>query len=165
MSEKKVVGRNVAIALGITCIVLAIGLVGAVMNYTSIISEKDNTIASLNSEIANFQEKIDDLNATYTWLKHHSFTYWIVGNDINISNVGIFENFIFIINGTATNIGTKPLKEVYVYAILVNPDGTKDFSPYRYDVINDLYMGETATFRITVWKYDESQKVELFLVY
>jgi len=60
---------------------------------------------------------------------------------------------------------TKPLKEVYVYAILVNPDGTKDFSPYRYDVINDLYMGETATFRITVWKYDESQKVELFLVY
>jgi len=107
MSEKKVVGRNVAIALGITCIVLAIGLVGAVMNYTSIISEKDNTIASLNSEIANFQEKIDDLNATYTWLKHHSFTYWIVGNDINISNVGIFENFIFIINGTVTNICRK----------------------------------------------------------
>lgn len=40
MSEKKVVGRNVAIALGIICIILVVGLVGAVANYTSIISEK-----------------------------------------------------------------------------------------------------------------------------
>jgi ABC-type xylose transport system substrate-binding protein len=49
MSEKEVVGRNIAIALGIICMVLAVGLVGAIANYTSIISGKDNTIASLDS--------------------------------------------------------------------------------------------------------------------
>ena len=41
MSEKKVVGRNVAIALGIICIVLAVSLVGVIANYTSIINNKD----------------------------------------------------------------------------------------------------------------------------
>ncbi|MGP3668218.1 MAG: hypothetical protein ACKD6N_07870 [Candidatus Bathyarchaeota archaeon] len=36
MSEKKVVGRNVAITLAIACIVLAAGLVGAIAYYTSV---------------------------------------------------------------------------------------------------------------------------------
>jgi len=36
MSEKRVVGRNVAIALGIICIVLVVGLIGAATNYMSI---------------------------------------------------------------------------------------------------------------------------------
>ena len=47
MSEKKVVSRNVAIALGIICIILAVALVGAVANYTSIMSEKDNVFSLL----------------------------------------------------------------------------------------------------------------------
>jgi predicted PurR-regulated permease PerM len=64
MSEKKVVSRNTVVALGIVCIILAVGLVGAVANYTSIISEKENTIASLNSEITSLQNQINDLNAT-----------------------------------------------------------------------------------------------------
>ena len=51
MSEKKGVGRNVAIALGIICVILAVGLVGAVANYTLIISGKDNTITAKNSQI------------------------------------------------------------------------------------------------------------------
>jgi hypothetical protein len=35
MSEKKVVGRNVAVALGIMCIILAVGLTGALTILTS----------------------------------------------------------------------------------------------------------------------------------
>lgn len=49
MSEQKVekkVSRTVAIALGIICIILAVGLVGTIADYTSIISGKDNTISS-----------------------------------------------------------------------------------------------------------------------
>jgi prefoldin subunit 5 len=63
MSEKKVVGRTIAIALGIICVVLAVGLGGAVANYTSIISKKDNTIASLNSQIAEKNNTISSLNS------------------------------------------------------------------------------------------------------
>jgi hypothetical protein len=169
MTEKKVVGRNIAIVLGVICIFLAVCLLGAISNYTSIINERDNTISSLNSQITNMQNQLNSLNVTYIWLKHHSFTYYTVGNDINISNVGIWKNpwgwQDWTINGTLTNIGDEPIKTIYVYAIFVNPDGTREFSPYRYAIINDLYMGETATFSINTEVYKESQTVEIFLVY
>ena len=66
MSEKPVEkksGRTVAIALGIICIVLAVGLVGAVANYTSIISGKDNTIATKDSQITDKDNTISSLNS------------------------------------------------------------------------------------------------------
>ena len=52
MSEKGVVSRKVAIAFGIICLLITVMFVGAVANYTSIISEKDLQIASLNLKIA-----------------------------------------------------------------------------------------------------------------
>ncbi|MEM3761003.1 MAG: hypothetical protein QXZ02_07860 [Candidatus Bathyarchaeia archaeon] len=169
MSEKKVVGRKVAIALGIVAIILLVGLVGAIANYTSIINGKDNTIASLNSQIANLQNQVNDLNATYTWLKQHSFTYYTVGNDINISNFGIYKEYEwfdwYIINGTITNISNKPIETVYVYLILRNPDGTAEFSTSNYDRIENIYVGETATFEFSYIYYNEGQTVEIFLVY
>ena len=61
MSEKKVVGRNVAVVLGVMCIILVFGLIGTVMSYASAISEKDNTIASLNSEVSSLQDQVADL--------------------------------------------------------------------------------------------------------
>lgn len=61
--EKKVVGRTVVIALGIICIILAVGLVGAVANYTSIIGGKDSTISSLNSQITTKDNTISNLNS------------------------------------------------------------------------------------------------------
>ena len=48
--EKKVVSRTVAIALGIICIILAVGLMGAIADYTSIISGKDNTITTITNQ-------------------------------------------------------------------------------------------------------------------
>jgi len=63
--EKKVVGRNVAIALGIICIIVAVGLVGAIANYTSIISGKDNTIATRDSQM---QTLTNQKNQLQTWL-------------------------------------------------------------------------------------------------
>jgi len=165
MSEKKMIGRNVAIVLGIVAIILLIGLVGAIVNYTSIINEKDATISSLNSQIQQLQAQLSNLNASYIWLKQHSFTYYVVGNDINISNVGIYRGWFYtIVNGTVTNIGNKPVKELYIYAILVDPDGTRHFSPYDYDKVTDLYMGETATFAIDV-AVEENQTVTLFVIY
>jgi cell division protein FtsL len=60
--EKKVVGRTVAISLGIMCIVLTVGLVGAIANYTSMINDKNNTISSLNSQISSLGSQISSLN-------------------------------------------------------------------------------------------------------
>jgi len=169
MSEKKVVSRKVAIALGIIAIILLCGLAGVIANYTSIISGKDNTIAVKNSLISGLQEQLEKLNASYIWLKQHSFTYYVVGNTINISNIGIFQKVYmtnwYTVNGTITNIGDKPIKEVYVFLILRNPDGTIDFSPSYYDKIENLYMGESDTFEFALVTIEEGQTVELFLVY
>jgi hypothetical protein len=56
-SEKKVVSRTVAIALGIICIVLAVSLVGAIADYTSMINSKDNIISSqTSSSLASLKE-------------------------------------------------------------------------------------------------------------
>jgi len=69
MSEKRVVGRRVFIALEIVCIILLACLVGATSLYQSQISDKDNTIFSQNSQISslqnqasNLQNQVNDLN-------------------------------------------------------------------------------------------------------
>jgi len=101
-------------------------------------------------------------------LRQHSFTYYIVGNDINISNVGIFERewFGWTINGTITNVSNKPIETIYVYLILRNPDSTADFEDYRYEKIENLYIGETEPFEFQlIYEPTESQTIELFLVY
>jgi hypothetical protein len=61
MSEKKVVGRSVAIGLGIVVIILLVSLVGAVANYMLIINEKDNAIATKDSQIKILTGQITDL--------------------------------------------------------------------------------------------------------
>ena len=87
--EKKDSGRTLAITLGIICILLAVGLVGAIANYTSIISGRDDTIASLNSQISSLNSQIDNLtqmiylDKSEIWINQqtvsqsaYSYTYW-----------------------------------------------------------------------------------------
>jgi chaperonin cofactor prefoldin len=102
MSEKKVVGRNVAIALGIICIILAVGLVGAVANYTSIISGKDNTIVSKDSQI---QTLTSQKNQLQTWLEGNETLLnetqtWLNGNRTLLSQTQTW------LNGNLTLIDT-----------------------------------------------------------
>ena len=54
------ISRNVAIALGIICVFLIACIGGAIAYYTMQINNKDNTIASLNSELANLQGNLTD---------------------------------------------------------------------------------------------------------
>lgn len=59
----KVGSRTLTIVCVAVCVVLAIGLVGAVWNYTSIISARDNTIATQDTEISSLNDEIASLNA------------------------------------------------------------------------------------------------------
>lgn len=76
---RKVVGRSVAIALGIVCILLIAGLGGAMAYYTTTINDKNNKIDSINAQLAaitgnnsnkNATEIIDQLNANITNLNN-----------------------------------------------------------------------------------------------
>jgi uncharacterized coiled-coil protein SlyX len=90
--EKKVAGKNVAIALGIICIILAVGLVGAIADYTSIISGKDNTISSLNSQITTKNNTISSLNSQIADKDSQ-----IASKDSQISNL---QNQVYELNDT-----------------------------------------------------------------
>jgi len=68
MNEKKVVSRSIAIALGVISIILLVGLIGEVVNYTTIISNRDSTIQTLSYQITNLQSQIK------TW--HYNVRHW-----------------------------------------------------------------------------------------
>ena len=66
--QKKIVSRTMVIALGLICIVLAAGLVGAiavympmVSNLESQIAEKNSTISSLNSQVSSLNSQVSSL--------------------------------------------------------------------------------------------------------
>jgi len=65
MNEKKAAIRNVAIALGIICIVLAVGIVGAIAVCIPMINDKDSEISSQASQISSLQAQNNQLQ---TWL-------------------------------------------------------------------------------------------------
>jgi hypothetical protein len=94
---KKMVRRNVAVALGIICIVLAIGLVGAIAGYTSMINGKDSTISSQASQISSYQNQVNnltntlDLSESTVWVNNQTisqaayrYTFWTY----SINNAG-----------------------------------------------------------------------------
>jgi len=60
-NERKVVERNVAIALGIVCIILIAGLGGLVVFYTSLVGDRDSTVSSLKSQNANLKDQVGTL--------------------------------------------------------------------------------------------------------
>jgi len=93
MSEKKVVSRNVAIALGIIVIIVLVGLVGAISSYTSIINDKDSQIQTLANQKNRFQTWLEGnitlLNQTQTWLEGN-ITYYnsqIASKDAQIASL------------------------------------------------------------------------------
>jgi hypothetical protein len=69
LSEKKTARRSVAIALGIICIVLASGLVGALVYYVSLVNDKDSAISVLNSQISQLTSNVTNLQNQVTGLQ------------------------------------------------------------------------------------------------
>jgi DNA-binding transcriptional ArsR family regulator len=77
VGENRFAHRAVAIALGITCIVLAATLVGAFAYYVPLTNDKSNTISSMNTLISqlttnatNLENQLDALNHDLTNLQN-----------------------------------------------------------------------------------------------
>ena len=70
MSEKKVVNRNLAVVLGIIAIILLGGLVGAMVNYTTVINNKDATYRDNTSTHSHSSSEYNSLNSEY--YGHHT---------------------------------------------------------------------------------------------
>jgi Flp pilus assembly protein TadG len=82
MRETKVVSRNVAIALGIICIILVVGLLGVFEFYISMINDKNDKISSLNSQVSFLGNQVNDLSNTADLNKST-----VVMNDVTLRNM------------------------------------------------------------------------------
>jgi len=89
MSEKKVVSRRVVVALGITCIVLLVLLIGSVYSFNrqilllnAQIATKDSQISTLNSQLGQLQVWLEGnttlLNSLE--LEKEKLSLWLEGN-------------------------------------------------------------------------------------
>lgn len=78
MSEKKVVSRNIAIGIGVLCIILLVSMVGIALHYASVQKDKDSQIADLQNQVTFDSSTIDRLTAivnltnSTVWVNHES---------------------------------------------------------------------------------------------
>ena len=86
-SRKKVVSRTVAIGLGMVCIILLVGLVGAILVYSPMINSKNNKISDLSQQITSLSTQVADLTSIANLTKS---TIWI--NFKNVSIQARYEN-------------------------------------------------------------------------
>jgi hypothetical protein len=82
--EKKVVGRTLAIALGIVCIILIAGLSGVMAYYTLVVSNRDSTITSRNNQIASLNSQIENRNSTISSLSAELSSFQDEINNIHV---------------------------------------------------------------------------------
>jgi hypothetical protein len=120
MSQKKVVGRNVAIALGIICIVFVAALAAAVVQYTSVVNERDETIATKDSDYQSYvsthsysdtqygslQSQYNDYVATH----HYTDSQY---NSLQSQYDSLYSNYnIYVYNHTHTNAEYDNLNQI-----------------------------------------------------
>lgn len=79
---KKGASRTIPIALGIVCILLLVGLIGAVVYYSSTIQSKNSEITDKSSQIASLDSEISSKNALIS-----SLNTQIADNNSTISSL------------------------------------------------------------------------------
>ena len=146
MSEKKVVRRTVAIALGIVCILLIAGLGGAMAYYSMTINNKDSTYASYTSSHSHTDSDYNALNSTYQdYMGTHSHT----DSDYNALNSAYYN---YVGNHTHTDSEYNSLSSDY-NSYLANHHHTD--SEYNSLIIASLTtVGLDATNFNHYWAWD-----------
>jgi len=145
-SEKKVVGRKVAIVLGAACILLLAALGATIIFYQLKLSDKDREISDLNERITVSSSQVANLS---TIVNLNRSAVWI-----NSKNVTIQAGYEIIWNATANYAG---YVSVLVFpSTLVNASAQADvyvqvtYSAYdvNYDNRIDIGVGGTAVFPV-----------------
>jgi uncharacterized membrane protein len=118
MGEKKLVNRNIVIAIAVVCIILIIGLAGV----ASMLVGKDSQIATQNSKIATQNLKIDSLQTQVTNLTAPNLVW---------SPFGVtFQAGFFMISGFGCNTGTQTAYNVRLNVVAYSVAGPEVIDSY-----------------------------------
>jgi hypothetical protein len=151
---KKMVNRNIAIVFAVICIILAVGLVGAIAQIaqnSSLVSNRDGTISSLKIQNQNLTNSLNEAQADNRGLNNE------ISDLQNIANLN--ESKVVFLNETSGYLYVHDVGSgEYNYAgyVLVNVSSTVDtpfefnytFQGVTYDKQLDLGTNGTATFPI-----------------
>jgi hypothetical protein len=94
MSEKKAVSRIVALGIGVLCIALLVAVIGVVVDYRSVLNDKDSQMADLRNQIAFANSTIDRLIAIVDLT---SSTIWVNDETVN-QPAGNFTSWSFSVS-------------------------------------------------------------------
>src|SRR5271157_3902918 len=126
MSEKKIVSRNVAIALGIICIILVASLAGTI----AILDSRDSTISSLQNENTTLQRQADELNGIANL---SGIELWQWGANVSISpashsswnfSAGYAGYLIVLVNSSQNSTSDIYVRVAWSYKEVVDYDST-----------------------------------------
>ena len=129
--QKRGVSLTLAVALGVLCIILSAGLVGASANYASIIDGKDSTIEAKNSHISSLDSQISDLQEQVNEL-----------NGAPVFQPVQFTGSMQLASGTLANGVT------YFFVV---PNDTRLVIEYVSARVDNLDPADTIDLQITTW--------------
>ena len=160
---KKMVSTNAAIGLGTICTILAVLLVATTIVYTSDIkvkenvisslesqkTEKDSEISTLNNQITNLQEQIDDLDAithiakSSVWendivISQPANSYWSM-----LTNRATYAGYISVTVESSTSPETYVRLNYSLYVTTSVVDGHAHVTALSYD--NQISVGSAGT--------------------
>jgi len=148
MSEKKMVKRSIAIALGIICIVLVVGLVGAFAYYIPKVNNDSNTISSLNSQVNNDTNTINnDTNQISSLVSQvnnltrapYEFRMSAGYPSFNITQGGGFTQLIEVITVSGD------VQSINPQDVIFSADSGSSGIQYSFDSTSLLYIAGTNT--------------------
>jgi hypothetical protein len=131
MGEKKVVNRNIAIALGLLCIILAASTAGIAFysgntdnNYAASHTHTDSEYAALSTQLAAANENISSLNTQLSALQSE-----VANNSSNQTTTDLYARIDALTSQLiATNSSIKNIQDYYNSLIYVYSTDSHDFA-------------------------------------
>ena len=156
MSEKKMVRRSVAIALGIICIILAAGLVGAILGLQNQVNDLTNTINLGKSLVmVNYQTVNQAAGSYYSW--HLSGIGYAGYISVDVQSSTTNDTYVRIIYSAYVGVGLGLTRFHYDNQTGVGTGGTVNVPILPYSVLevrvgnSNLINGATETVTITYY--------------
>ena len=143
MSEKKLVGRSVAIALGIACIILVVGIGGVMAYYTMQINNKDSTYNDFVSTHSHNDTEYFEYVSSHS---HTNIDYEILS--VSAGNLQSQINILKASNLTRINLGESDNRPIngtpylHIISVIVNLGIETGYESALHVV---LYQGATIT--------------------
>lgn len=144
MSEKKVLGKRIFIALGIVCIILLVCLVGATSLYQSQINNKDNTIFSQNSQISSLQTDYQNYKNSHS---HSDSDYNLLQSIANLGEQYPILNQYTINQGANTHIYVTDLQANYAGYLHISLTST---TSNAYVIVEYWFQGQLFSVTKTI---------------